>query len=111
VRKISLGSALGIVVTATAGVLLGAVAPASAAPAEPTGITFWSGAFTGQQVSYPAASESCTALPFAAHAQLNLTETAVNVYSSADCTGFALYFPANDIHSFGRDGLSYRVAG
>jgi hypothetical protein len=109
VRKISLGSALGIVAAATAGVLLGAVAPASAA--EPTGITFWSGAFTGQQVGYPAASESCTTLPFAAHAQLNLTETAVNVYSSADCTGFALYFPANDLHSFGRDGLSYRVAG
>lgn len=109
-RKISTRSAVGIVMAATAGVLLGAVAPASAAPAEPTGLTFWSGNFTGQQVSYPAASENCAALPFAAHAQMNLTSTAVNVYTSTDCTGGALFFPANDFHNFTQNGLSYRVA-
>jgi hypothetical protein len=110
VRKISTTSALGIVIAATAGVLLGAVAPASAAPAEPTGVTFWSGYFSGQQVSYPVASEDCTVLPFAAHAQMNLTETPINVYTSANCTGGALYFPATDFHNFGQNALSYRVA-
>lgn len=91
--------------------LLAVAAPAASASV-PEGLTFWSGAFTGQAVTYPDVDAGCTVLPFVAHAELNGTATGIRVYETADCTGPALTFPATDIHSFiGFDGRSFESVG
>ena len=88
------------------------VAPAASAASDPLpeGLTFWSGVFTGQTVTYPDVSDGCTVLPFVAHAELNDTATGIVVYESTDCTGRALTFPAGDVHSFTNfDARSFQV--
>ena len=88
------------------------VAAPTAAAAEVDELTFWSGAFTGETVSYPDAGTGCTTLPFVAHAELNGTTTGIRVYESTDCTGRALTFPENDIHSFiNFDARSFEPVG
>jgi hypothetical protein len=84
------------------------VAPAAADAG--SSLTFWSGDFAGQTVTYAAPNASCANLPFTAHAELDNTSEAILVYEGANCTGAALVFPAEDIHSFPDfDGFSYRV--
>jgi hypothetical protein len=73
---------------------------------------FYSGVFTGQSVDYAAPGPGCTTLPFVVHSELNSGDQGIDVYRTPDCTGAALHFPANDIHSFNSfDGLSFRPAG
>ena len=97
-------------VAAAAAVLLGAAAPASA-DVPSTGLTFWSGAFTGTTTTYATPGPDCVDLPFVVHSELNLTPRTITVYQGKGCTGFALSFPTNDFHSFiGFDGVSFRVA-
>ena len=97
-------------VAAGVGLALGAgVAPASAAPGGD--LTFYSGAFTGPSVSYTPGT-ACTALPFTVHSELNLSTRSVEVYGTQDCSGPALTFPADDLHSFLTfDGRSFRAVG
>ncbi|MGJ6964603.1 hypothetical protein ACSDR0_22075 [Streptosporangium sp. G11] len=103
--------ALGIASAASLCAVLGAVTPAAADPA-PVGVTFWSGAFTGQPVTYANPSTDCTTLPFTVHSEFNNTDRSILVYKTTDCTGHALTFPANDIHSFIRfDAQSFRAIG
>ncbi|MFF5247756.1 hypothetical protein ACFY3V_26015 [Streptosporangium sp. NPDC000095] len=102
--------ALGVVSAASLCAMLGAVAPASADT--PPGVTFWSGAFTGQSVNYPNPSSDCTTLPFTVHSEFNNSDKSILIYNTTNCTGQALTFPANDIHSFIRfDGQSFRTVG
>ncbi|MBP2476663.1 hypothetical protein JOF53_005535 [Crossiella equi] len=102
----------GVVGTLAVAALLGGAAPASAAPSGD--LQFWETAFfTGRSATYPAAkvTQACTTLEFTVHAQLNQTDKAIEIFATPDCTGHALYFPANDIHSFiGFDGKSFRAA-
>lgn len=101
---------LAAAVLAAAGLL--AVAVPTTASAADGDLTFWSGAFTGQTVTYPDAGTGCTTLPFVVHAELNETATGIRVYESTDCTGRALTFPATDVHSFiGFDGRSFEPVG
>ncbi|GGO30685.1 hypothetical protein GCM10010116_61420 [Microbispora rosea subsp. aerata] len=100
--------ALGLAGVASLALALGS-APASASSAY-TGLTFWSGYFAGQSVSYANPSTSCTTLPFVAHSEWNQTDKTILVYETTDCTGPALTFPANDIHNFSSDGRSFRAA-
>jgi len=89
--------------------VLGAAAPAAAADPGP-GVTFWSGAFTGETVTYPAPGTGCTVLPFIAHAEYNNTDKTLRVYQTTDCSGWFYYFPANDIHNFlNFDARSFRL--
>lgn len=90
-----------------------AVGAPSASAAGIDDLNFWSEAtFTGQTVSYEQVDAGCTVLPFVAHAELNGTATGIRVYESTDCTGPALTFPANDIHSFIRfDARSFEPVG
>lgn len=100
------------VASASIVLVLGAVVPASASPAPASEVTFWSGAFTGEKVSYADPGTDCTDLPFVVHSELNLSSTGIFVHQGKGCTGLALFFPANDIHSFIRfDGGSFRAAG
>jgi hypothetical protein len=100
----------GLTVTIASALLVGAsIAPASAATPS-SGLTFFSGSFAGTTVTYATPSTSCTALPLTANADLNLTNSNIVVYKSANCSGASLSFPAGDIHSFsGYNGLSYRA--
>ncbi|AWS46490.1 peptidase inhibitor family I36 protein [Streptosporangium sp. 'caverna'] len=101
--------ALGLASVASLSVILGTVAPASA-DATSSGVTFWSGAFAGQPVTYADPSADCTTLPFTVHSEFNNTGKSIQVYKTTDCTGQALTFPATDIHSFtGFDGRSFRA--
>lgn len=92
--------------------LLAAGAPTASA-ADIDDLTFWSDAtFTGRTVTYEEVEAGCTVLPFVVHAELNGTDTGIRVYESTDCTGHALTFPANDIHSFIRfDARSFEPVG
>ncbi|WP_062345888.1 hypothetical protein [Herbidospora yilanensis] len=91
-----------------------AAAPASAATGPSGTVNFYADAwFTTQIAAYDAATlgTGCHALPSVAHAEWNDSDVAIQVYATADCTGSALYFPANDIHSFVRfDARSFRIA-
>ena len=78
--------ALGLASVASLSVVLGTVAPASADAASP-GVTFWSGAFAGQPVTYADPSTDCTTLPFTVHSEFNNTDASIEVYKTADCTG------------------------
>ncbi|WP_329084147.1 MULTISPECIES: hypothetical protein [unclassified Streptosporangium] len=103
--------ALGLASAASLCAVLATAAPA-AANSSPSGVTFWSGAFTGQSVTYANPGTGCTTLPFTVHSEFNNTDTSILVYRTTDCTGQALTFPANDIHSFiGFDGRSFRTTG
>lgn len=107
--RIHVKLALGLAGAASLCAMLGAVTPASA-DTLPSGVTFWSGAFTGQTVTYADPGSACITLPFTVHAELNNTSTSIQVYKTTDCTGQALTFPAWDIHSFtGFDGRSFRA--
>lgn len=90
-----------------------AVGAPTASAADVDDLTFWSDAtFTGQTVTYEEVEAGCTVLPFVVHAELNGTDTGIRVYESTDCTGHALTFPANDIHSFIRfDARSFEPVG
>jgi hypothetical protein len=104
-RKIVVG------VVAVAAALLGTAAPASA-DVPSTGLTFWSGGFTGTTVTYANPGPECVELPFVVHSEFNGTSHPINVYKGKGCTGAALFFPVNDIHGFtGFDGVSFRTAG
>src|SRR5690606_15123807 len=83
---------------------LGWAAPVSAAA---SGVTFWSGWFTGQSVTYPNPSTSCTTPPFAARSEPNETSKALLLYTTTDCTGHAIRIPATDIHNFTTDIRSF----
>jgi hypothetical protein len=101
--------ALGLASVASLSVILGTVTPASADAAS-SGVTFWSGAFAGQSVTYADPSADCATLPFTVHSESNNTGKSIQVYKTEDCTGQALTFPATDIHSFiGFDGRSFRT--
>jgi hypothetical protein len=101
--------ALSLAGAASFGVMLASPTPASAADL-PSGLTFWSGAFTGQTVNYENPSIDCETLPFTAHAEFNNTSKSILVYSTTDCTGQAIGFPAYDIHSFiTYNGRSFRA--
>ncbi|MFE5307308.1 hypothetical protein [Isoptericola sp. NPDC056573] len=103
------------ILTAAAGLGLaaGLVASASSAvAAEPAGdVTFWASEwFTGESATLPV-TDDCTTLPFVAHAEYNAGSVGIDVYATPDCSGHALHFPANDIHSFvDFDGLSFRAS-
>lgn len=99
--------ALGLAGAASLALTLGTAAPASAS----SGLTFWSGYFTGQSVSYANPGTSCTTLPFAVHSHLNLTDQSIQLYPTADCTGWSLTFPASDIHNYSTDIRSFRAVG
>ncbi|MEV4403893.1 hypothetical protein AB0J66_17025 [Actinoplanes sp. NPDC049598] len=108
-------SALAAVATAVAGLaLFAAPASASAAPAPGTSgtLTLYAGNFDPAQAAvYTSIPTACTVAPFVVHAELNLTTSAFAIYSTADCTGPALTFPAEDIHSFATfAGRSFRAA-
>lgn len=99
----------GLTIAASALLVGASVTPASAAVPS-SGLTFFSGGFTGTTVTYPSPSTGCTVLPFTAHAELNLTSVGITVYRTADCSGAGLFFPADDLHSFvGFDGVSFRA--
>lgn len=102
-----LKTVLGIAGAATV-LALGSATPASAAA---SGVTFWSGWFTGQSVTYPNPSTSCTTLPFAARSELNETSKTLLLYTTTDCTGPAITIPATDVHNFTTDIRSFRAAG
>ncbi|AUX33054.1 MULTISPECIES: hypothetical protein [Sorangium] len=71
----------------------------------------FSGNFTGETVAYPDESDSCTTLPFTAHAVFNATDKGIDLYTDADCNDFILHEPANNFHSFlTRDVRSYRAS-
>lgn len=96
---------------AIAAVAAGMAFAATPATADPTGLTFWAGDFSGTSTSYATPGTDCTALPFVAHSELNQTTSGFRVYESTDCSGPALSFPANDIHSFlGFDARSFQAA-
>ncbi|UQA59922.1 hypothetical protein [Polyangium aurulentum] len=108
-RNIKVDLALGLAGAAALCVMFGSITPASADNVPP-GVTFWSGAFTGQTVNYPDPSTSCTTLPFTVHAELNNTSKYIQVYTTTDCTGPALTIPPTDIHNFTSfDARSFRV--
>ena len=89
--------------------LVAAVA-GTASAAEPTGITFWQADFSGQSVSYAPTTTDCVALPFAVHSELNAGQDSFRLYTTPDCTGFALTIPATDLHSFvNRDVRSFAL--
>lgn len=94
--RFGLRSAAAVAVGMTVGMALAA----TPATADPTGLTFWTGDFSGKSTSYATPGADCAVLPFVAHSELNQTTTGFRVYESTDCSGPALSFPANDIHSF-----------
>ncbi|MFI7616217.1 hypothetical protein ACIBP6_33850 [Nonomuraea terrae] len=108
-RSTKLTFAWGLAGAASLCIALGSAVPASADSG--SGVTFWSGDFTGQSVTLPA-STACTTLPFTAHSEFNDTDTTIRVYETTDCTGHALAYPPTDIHSFLTfDGRSFRAVG
>jgi len=99
--------ALGLAAAAT--FAFGAAAPASAAAG--SGLTFWSGWFTGKTAVYPNPSTSCTTLPFSGRALLNDTDRTLRLYKTPDCSGRAITIPATDIRNFSEDIRSFRATG
>lgn len=89
-------------IVATFAAALGLVAAvAGTAPAdEPTGITFWQADFSGQSVNHTPTTDACVALPFAVHSELNASSNAFLLYTTPDCSGYAITIPATDLHSF-----------
>ncbi|WP_437942607.1 peptidase inhibitor family I36 protein [Sorangium sp. So ce341] len=90
---------------------LASAASQNAVCGSPGSVCFFSGNFTGETVAYPDASDSCTTLPFTAHAVFNATDKGIDLYTDADCNDFIRHEPANNFHSFlTRDVRSYRAS-
>ncbi|MFC0548738.1 hypothetical protein [Kutzneria chonburiensis] len=99
---------LAATVVAALGIVAAVAGTASAA--EPTGITFWQADFSGQSVTYTPATTACVTLPYAVHSELNASQDSFRLYTTPDCTGFALTIPATDLHSFvNRDVHSFAL--
>jgi hypothetical protein len=89
-----------LVATFAAALGLVAAVAGTASADEPTGITFWSADFNGQSVNYTPATTACVTLPFTVHSELNATQDSFLLYTTRDCTGYAITIPATDLHSF-----------
>jgi hypothetical protein len=93
-------STVRIVATVVAALGLAAAVAGTASAAEPAGITFWQADFSGPSVTFAPTSTACVTLPFAVHSEYNAGQDSFLLYTTSDCTGFAITVPATDLHSF-----------
>ncbi|KOX13490.1 hypothetical protein ADK66_04760 [Micromonospora sp. NRRL B-16802] len=100
-----IGSALIASVLAVTGLSL-AASPASA---QPSGLTFYSGAFTTEVANFPAAPIACAALPLTADSHIGWSGFRdVIFYRTTDCTGQATGVGTLRTYEAGR-WLSFRA--
>lgn len=101
-RPTKLPLAAGLLSVATLTLLNTPTATATTATPPDGSLTFYAEPdFTAPVAVYPdGPADACTALPAIAHGHLNLSQRAVTVHETTDCSGQGLTFPANDIHSF-----------